>query len=103
MGRSVLVHDYFILFIMVSILELPTLFTKNSESRTEISSDFDIGFSIRTSGYAELFFCEGWNRTSYPCYYIKLGDTELRQTYLQKYNHFQELQNHYKLAEYKVR
>lgn len=91
------------MLLIVSVSELPTLFTKDSESRTEISSDFDIGFSVRTAGDTELFFCEGWNRTSYPCYYIKLGDKELKQTYLQKYNHFQELQNHYKLAEYDVR
>lgn len=73
---------------------LPTLLTTKETGaiRTEIPIHFNVGLSIRTGGNAEIYLCEGWNYTAYPCYYINVGDRQTQSVYLQKYNDHTDFQ-----------
>lgn len=69
------------------ILAFPTLLTTNKTEKEYyevMHSNFNFGFSVRSSGNVEVLLCEGWNPNSYPCYCISMGNEENRVVSLRK-------------------
>ncbi|XP_025831689.1 uncharacterized protein LOC108741364, partial [Agrilus planipennis] len=58
--------------------------TKEFHERIEIPQEFNLGISLRSSHYGEIFFCEGWNPYSYPCYYLNIGGDDGKTITLKK-------------------